>query len=172
MPPEPKVATAEGFTSGDHRPAVRGQARPDDGKEGPRRRAGEHGGERPEGKGAKPHSRKLPDQPAAPQPKTPLPFATVPLLERAPCFCPIASLLERITPQSHVVCIPWGEAEGRGEQSAPCQSQPQRPPNRRTHPTATGSGGEACGGTDPPARLLQRRPAGRTATHPNGRASC
>ena len=32
-------------------------------------------------------------------------------------------------PPSHVACIPWGEAEGRGERSAPCQnqSQPQRP---------------------------------------------
>ena len=45
MPPKAKGATAEGFPSGEHRPAVRGEARPEDWNEAPRRRASEHGGE-------------------------------------------------------------------------------------------------------------------------------
>ena len=69
MTPEAKGATAEGLTRGEHRPTVRGEARPEDWNEAPRRRASEHSRERPEGEGVKPHPRKLPDPPTAPQPK-------------------------------------------------------------------------------------------------------
>jgi hypothetical protein len=69
MTPEAQGATAEGFTRGEHRPTVRGEARPEDWNEAPRRRASEHSRERPEGEGVKPHPRKLPDPPTAPQPK-------------------------------------------------------------------------------------------------------
>ena len=78
MRPEAKGATAEGFPSWQHRPAVRGEARPEDGNEAPRRLASEHSRERPEGEGVKPHSRKLPDPPTAPQPKTPRTLPNIP----------------------------------------------------------------------------------------------
>ena len=76
MTPEAQGATAEGFTRGEHRPTVRGEARPEDWNEAPRRRASEHSRERPEGEGVKPHSRKLPDPPTASQLKNP-PFRTL-----------------------------------------------------------------------------------------------
>ncbi len=68
MPPEAKGATAERFPTGEQRPAVRRDTRPEDGNEAPRRRAGEHGGERPEGEGPKEHPQTLPDRPATHQP--------------------------------------------------------------------------------------------------------
>lgn len=68
MPPEAKGATAEGFPTGEQRPAVRRDTRPEDRNEAPRSGAGEHGGERPEGEGLKEHPQTLPDRPATNQP--------------------------------------------------------------------------------------------------------
>jgi hypothetical protein len=69
MTPEAKGATAEGFTRGEHRPTVRGEARPEDWNEAPRRRASEHSRERPEGEGMKPHPRKATRQASGPATK-------------------------------------------------------------------------------------------------------
>ncbi len=142
MTPEAKGATAEGFTSWEHRPAVRGHARPKDGKEGPRRRASEHSRERPEGEGVKPHPRKS--------------------------TRPANSIATKKQTQSHVVKYPEG-GEG-GAERPPWQSQHQRPPYGSMHPTATGSSGKACVSGTPLARLTRRRTAGRTATTTSDRA--
>ena len=147
MTPEAKGATAEGFTRGEHRPTVRGEARPEDWNEAPRRRASEHSRERPEGEGVKPHPRKS--------------------------TRPANSIATKKPTSSHVVQYPEG-GEG-GAERPPWRSQHQRQHIGLCHtgeitPTATGSSGKACVSGTPLARLTRRRTAGRTATPISGRA--
>jgi hypothetical protein len=90
----------------------------------------------------KPHPRKLPDPPTAPQPKNPH--------------------------NRTLLNIPRGE---RGEQSAPLgRANTSARHTGEITPTATGSSGKACVIGTPLARLTRRKEAGRTATPTSGRA--